>query len=200
VRTGVDLAEWLDDVLASLDVRGAHLVGLSYGGWVALNQACRTPDRVASVTAVDPIGAIGRAHATFLLKILPDSILASVAKSDHALHRLLRRLNNGTKPAQPMLDLSVAGLRTFRAQQPYPRRISDEDLKAIGIPTLLLFCGSSPVNHAPRASRRARDLIAGVVTEVVPDAGHMLPVEQPALFAGRVLGFIDDVDSQVHTT
>jgi pimeloyl-ACP methyl ester carboxylesterase len=198
VRTGADMAAWLDDVLAALDLHGAHLVGLSYGGWVALNQACRAPGRLASVTAVDPVGAIGRAQGTFLLKILPDSILA-LAKSDHALHRLLRRLNNGTTPAQPLLDLSVTGLRTFRAKQPYPRRISDEDLQGIHTPTLMLFCGRSPVNHAQRASQRSRDRIAGVATEVIPDAGHMLPVEQPALFAAQVLDFIHDVDIQVHT-
>jgi pimeloyl-ACP methyl ester carboxylesterase len=199
VRTGADMAAWLDEVLAGLDVRRAHLVGLSYGGWVALNHACRAPERLASVTSVDPVGAIGRAQGTFLLKIVPDSILASVAKSDHALYRLLRLLNNGTTPAQPLLDLSVAGLRTFRAKQPYPRRIGDEDLQGIRTPTLVLFCARSPVNHAQRASQRSRDLIAGVATEVIPDAGHMLPVEQPALFADRVLDFINDVDRRVHT-
>ncbi len=199
VRTAADMAAWLDEVLAALDVRGGHLVGLSYGGWVALNQAFRAAERLASVVSVDPIGAIGRAHGTFLLKILPDSILASVAKSDHALYRLLRLLNNGTTPVQPLLDLSVAGLRTFRGKQPYPRRMSDDNLRRIRTPTLLLFCERSPVNHASRASQRSRDLIGSVVTEVVPTAGHMLPVEQPALFTDRVLAFIHDVESQVHT-
>jgi hypothetical protein len=28
----------------------------------------------------------------------------------------------------------------------------------------------------------------------------MLPIEQPALFASRVLSFMHDVDRQVHTT
>lgn len=33
-----------------------HLVGSSYGGWLALNQAHRSPDRLASVTLLDPGG------------------------------------------------------------------------------------------------------------------------------------------------
>jgi pimeloyl-ACP methyl ester carboxylesterase len=107
----IDTSQWLDDVLAALDLDRAHLVGLSYGGWLALNQARRSPDRLASITSVDPPGALGRASVTFIIKILPDSLLAKFAKSDKALHRLLRLLNNGTPPAQRLLELSVAGLR-----------------------------------------------------------------------------------------
>ena len=41
---------------ATLSDRPAHLVGLSYGGWVAMNQALRAPARVASITLLDPAG------------------------------------------------------------------------------------------------------------------------------------------------
>jgi pimeloyl-ACP methyl ester carboxylesterase len=190
VRSGDDIAMWLDDVLAGLDLARVHLVGLSYGGWVALNQARRSPGRLASVTAVDPVGSIGRAQATFLLRIAPDSILASVFKSDPALHRLLRLLNNGTVPEEPLLELSIAGLRTFRAKQPFPKRLRDDDLRAIRTPTQLLFCGRSPVNHAQKAAQRSRDLIPNATVGVISDSGHMLPVEQPEVFASRVLDFV----------
>ena len=49
-------AAWLDELLGQLSDRPAHLVGLSYGGWVAANQALRAPARVASVTLLDPAG------------------------------------------------------------------------------------------------------------------------------------------------
>lgn len=195
VRSGSDFSAWLDDVLAALELDGAHLVGLSYGGWLALNQACRSPDRLASIVSVDPVGALGRGSIAFLITIVPDSLLA-MAKSDAALHRLLRRLNNGVLPAPPLLELSVAGLRTFVAKQPLPKRLTDQELRQIPRPVLLLFCGESPVNDARRASQRAGRLIANVTTELVPDAGHMLPVEQPELFTARVLRFIHDVDTQ----
>jgi pimeloyl-ACP methyl ester carboxylesterase len=196
IRGGDDMSPWLDEVLAELDLEKAHVVGLSYGGWLALNQARRSPDRLASITAFDPPGALGRPSSAFVIKILPDSLLAKFAKSDKALHRLIRLLNNGTLPAQPLLELSVAGLRTFRAQQPYPKRMSDDVLRMIDTPTLLLFCERSPVNRAERASERSRRLIADVETEVIPDAGHMLAVEKPELFTTRVLRFIHDVDTR----
>ena len=37
-------AAWLDELLAQLSDRPAHLVGFSYGGWIAMNQAIRAID------------------------------------------------------------------------------------------------------------------------------------------------------------
>jgi pimeloyl-ACP methyl ester carboxylesterase len=66
----------------------------------------------------------------------------------------------------------------------------------VDTPALLLFRGRSPVNHAQRAWERSRRLIANVEVEVVPDAGHMLPVEMPDFFTTRVLRFIRGIDAR----
>jgi pimeloyl-ACP methyl ester carboxylesterase len=193
VRDGGDMSRWLDEVLAQLGLERVHLIGLSYGGWLALNQASRSPERLATVTAIDPIGAIGRPSPAFMIKIVPDSI-AALAKSENAIHRLLRRLNNGTTPDQPLLELSVAGLRSYIGKQPFPKQLTDGELRTIQTPALVFFGAESPVNRPDRAVARCRNLIANVDTEIVADAGHMVPVEKPALFTRRVLDFIDKHD------
>ncbi len=192
IRKRVDLALWLDDVLARLDVDRVHLVGLSYGGWLVLNQALRSPERLASITSVEPPGAIARMR--FNVKMLPDGVLAKFAHSDPALHRLLRLLNNGAAVAPPIVDLATAWFRTFVLKQPFPGRLSDEELRSIRTPMLLLFGERSLVTDAARAVDRARGLIANVDAEIVADAGHMLPIEKPDLFTRRLLAFIDGVD------
>ncbi len=194
VTDAAAMARWLDAVLDALGFDRVHLIGLSYGGWVALNQACRSPERLASITAVDPPGALVKTRARFMLEILPDAMLAKVAKSDAALQRLLRKLNNGALPDQPLLDLSVAGLRTFIGKLPRPRQLSDTELGSIRIPTYILIGGRSPLTEAARAVERVCELIPHVDAEIVPDAGHMLPTENPGAFNGRVLQFIDRVD------
>lgn len=189
VRDGADMAAWLGETFAALDLPAAHLVGLSFGGWLALNQARRAPDRVVSVTAIDPPGAIGRMKMN--VDFLPDAALAMFAKSDPALHRLLKKLNNGTLPPAPIVDLSVAGLRNFLLKQPFPKRMSDEELASIACPTLLMIGDQSPVTNAARAIERVRRLMPNAEVEVVPDAGHMIPVEHASHFNDRVLRFID---------
>lgn len=192
IRKPVDLAMWLDDVLARLDVDRVHLVGLSYGGWLALNQALRSPERLASITSVEPPGAIARMR--FNVKMLPDGVLAKFAHSDAALHRLLRLLNNGAAVAPPIVDLATAWFRTFVLKQPFPGRLNDDELRSIRTPMLLLFGERSLVTDAARAVDRARGLIANVDAEIVADAGHMLPIEKPDLFTRRLLAFIERVD------
>jgi pimeloyl-ACP methyl ester carboxylesterase len=197
IRNGSDLALWLDDVLTHLGSAGfesdrVHLVGLSYGGWLALNQALRSPERLASITSVEPPGAI--AKMKFNVKMLPDGVLAKFAHSDAALHRLLRMLNNGAALPQPTVDLATAWFRTFVPKQPFPGRLNDEELRSIRTPTLLLFGERSLVTDPARAVERARRLIANVEAEIVGDAGHMLPVEKPDVFNSRLLTFIDSLD------
>ena len=194
VRSGDDYAAWLTEVLAALGWTGSISSDCRMeAGWHSTRHIVH-PMVLVSVTAVDPVGAIGRGQATFFVKIVPDSLLA-LAKSEKAIHRLLRRLNNGTVPSQPLLDLSVAGLLTFRAKQPFPKRQSNAELGRVDLPTLLFFCGHSPVNRADRAAERSRRCIPNVDVEVVADAGHMLPVEHPTPFTARVLRFVEGIDA-----
>lgn len=68
-------AAWLDDVLAGLDLENAAFVGVSFGGWLALNYAVRRPHRVDRLALLCPAG-IGR-HKSFFLKALPLLLLGS---------------------------------------------------------------------------------------------------------------------------
>ena len=191
VRDGSDVATWLEETLAALGLREVHLIGLSYGGWMALNQACRSPGRIASVASVDPPGAVGRMKMN--VSFLPDAALAKFANSDAALHRLLQKLNNGKAPPPVIADLAIAGLRTFALKQPFPKRLTDQELSAIAVPTLYMLGDRSPVTNSARAVERVESLVPGVQVEVVAGAGHMLPVECPEVFNDRVLRFVDDV-------
>ncbi|MCM2524433.1 alpha/beta hydrolase [Stenotrophomonas maltophilia] len=49
-------AQWLDDVLDALGVESAAFVGLSFGGFLALDYALRRPARVNALVLVSPLG------------------------------------------------------------------------------------------------------------------------------------------------
>ena len=72
--------------------------------------------------------------------------------------------------------------------------MTDDQLRTITAPTLLLFGEQSPVNHSRRAADRSRRLLTDVAVEIIPGVGHMLPLEQPDLFTHRLLSFVDGVD------
>jgi pimeloyl-ACP methyl ester carboxylesterase len=47
IKTASDLAGWLDQVLGSLAITRAALIGHSYGAWIAVRYALHAPDRVS---------------------------------------------------------------------------------------------------------------------------------------------------------
>ena len=47
-------ALWLEDVMQELDVPKASLVGISLGGWLALDFAIRRPERVTGLVLMTP--------------------------------------------------------------------------------------------------------------------------------------------------
>jgi pimeloyl-ACP methyl ester carboxylesterase len=60
-------ALWLDDVLHELGVARASLVGVSLGGWLALDYATRRPERVERLALLCP-GGVGKQRASFLAR------------------------------------------------------------------------------------------------------------------------------------
>ena len=99
-------AAWLDELLGQLSDRPAHLVGFSYGGWIAMNQAILAPGRVASITLLDPAG-LTRVDARFWFWL---SISGLAAMTPMPLRRHLARwLDSPAMPSSPELMTPACG-------------------------------------------------------------------------------------------
>lgn len=68
-------AAWLDEVLNALGVTQAAVIGLSLGGWLAMDYAIRRPDRVSKLVLISP-GGIGR-NRNILIWALPLLLLGA---------------------------------------------------------------------------------------------------------------------------
>jgi len=166
-------AQWLDDVLDALGVESAAFVGLSFGGFLALDYALRRPARVNALVLVSPSG-IGRQRA-FLLKALPLLLLGRWGRER------LRRAVMGPAPlhaparAQPLLDL----LALIRAEvRPRPLRIpriSDERLATLHPPAALVMGARDALIDTPAAAERMKRLVPTADVTLLADAYHYIP-------------------------
>jgi pimeloyl-ACP methyl ester carboxylesterase len=112
-----------------------HLVGFSYGGWVAMNQAIRAPGRVASITLLDPAG-LTKVDARFWFWF---SIAGLASLTPMPLRRRLARwLDSPSMTEQELVPLMWAGLRGYHAEPKFPAVLTDDELRAITVPTLLI--------------------------------------------------------------
>lgn len=63
-------ALWLDDVMRGLDLTRVSLVGVSLGGWLALDYAMRRPEQVMRLALLST-GDVGRRKTGVLFKAAP---------------------------------------------------------------------------------------------------------------------------------
>jgi pimeloyl-ACP methyl ester carboxylesterase len=167
IEDGSGLAGWLDETLAGAGIDRAHVVGTSYGGFVALNLAARAPQRVASLTLVDSGGLAPFRLARFMLWGLPS--LFGVLAPDPIRRRLARR--------RPLLDDPRVVRLALHGQMNHPFRLpgvdplTDDDLRAITAPALVIVAGNS-APFAPAVQAERARLIPDAQVDVLRGAGH----------------------------
>ena len=73
-----------------------------------------------------------------------------------------------------------------------PPVFTDEDLRLINAPTLLLYGEQDVVYDLNAVRMRVARLPANFHIEVIPNAGHVLDYDQPEVVSGRIASFIRD--------
>jgi pimeloyl-ACP methyl ester carboxylesterase len=173
-------AAWLDELLGQLSDRPAHLVGFSYGGWVAMNQAIRAPGRVASITLLDPAG-LTKLDARFWLWM---SISGLASLTPMPLRRHLARWLDSPAMLQPeLMTLMWAAIRGYRMEQKFPGVLTDDELRAIDVPVMLITGARSAMLTPAEAQAR----------------GGLMPHAEVAIVPGSHGGFnrIDELNDRI---
>lgn len=185
---GADFATWAGEVFDGLGIDHAHVCGASYGGWIGCHTAIRAPQRFASLIlvepALDPVRKYFWVHGAFvgICTLLPSA----------ARRPLLRRLHMETAAdADPrVIKLGRMGFTQFRRGLPRATPLTDAEFAAITTRTLLLLGSNSEIHHAQALYDRARANMPNVEAESIPNAGHSLPLDRPALIGARVREFV----------
>jgi 3-oxoadipate enol-lactonase len=197
----VDAACDVIRLLDHLQVDAAHLVGLSLGGCIVLETLRVHPNRIRSVTACSINAGLGTMPASVRIAFLEarlaplraggtladmadglvESLLGSMATPRHV--STLRESILALRPASYMKALR-AGVTHVNA------------LQAISgmAPTLFLAAEDDRLIPPYTVAAAARS-VENARYAVVPHAGHVSNIEQPAAFNAEVLDFINGVES-----
>jgi len=185
-----DCATWMSDVFDGLGLKRAHLGGLSYGGWQALNFALAAPDRVESLVLLAPAASFAKFRPAFFLHFLGPMLLPSRERVRSTFRWLSATRQVVDERLAEQMYLAVRHFR-FAMGGVFPTVYTDHELRRLHRPTLLLI-GDHEVIYGPnQALDRARRLIPGIEAELVTGAGHLLIMEQPDVVNRRILAFLD---------
>ncbi len=184
-------ADSIQEWLAALGIHSAVFVGHSMGSAIALTLALDHPQRVIGLVLVG-----GGAK----LKVSPQLIEAVESPSTYlsAVHLVVDWSFSAAAP-QKMRELAEKRMAETRPSVLFAdfKACNEFDvtdrLEEIQKPTLVL-CGAEDKMTPPRYSQYLAEKIADASLVVVPQAGHMVQLEQPR----RTLDAIQDFLGRIH--
>ena len=174
--------EWLDELFGALGVQRTRLVGVSLGGWLALDYATRRPERVERLVLLCPAGVGGQKN--FLLKIAPLLLLGSWGQ------RKIGELVFGPAPSGG-LPPAVARFGAFMSlvvasTRPRPIRIPifpDAALARLTMPVLAIVGGKDVLLDSNATRDRLEAHAPGARVTYLPEARHFIPGQTQAVHA-----------------
>jgi pimeloyl-ACP methyl ester carboxylesterase len=145
-------ALWLDDVLRALDLTRVSIVGISLGGWLALDYATRRPDRVESLALLCP-GGIGR-------QLFGEITLEPTPEAPLAVRKFIEFVSLIFENFHPRMD----ELPIF----------SDDALKRLTIPVVAIVGGKDELLDSAETRQRLELHVPHAEVHYLPEAGHLL--------------------------
>jgi len=176
---GPGYAEWLADVLDGLGAQKAMLLGLSQGGWTALKFATYRPDRVDKLVLLTP-GGVVPTKGSFILSAIVLSLFGRWGAD-----RLNRKVF-GKQPMHPEVMRFMNAIMTHHIARVDKEYIfSDEELKRLDMPVLLLGGTEDAIRPTTAVAARMARLVPQLEATLIPNMGHVL-VNMPE----RILPFL----------
>jgi pimeloyl-ACP methyl ester carboxylesterase len=178
-----DLVYHYLDVIDRLGLDRPHVVGASFGGWIAAELAVAAPHAIGSLVLLSPAGLRLPDHPVTDIFFLTPPQLADTLHHDPAKAAAFL-------PPEPDLDMVLAAYRDATALARFawtpfmcnPKL--ERRLRRITAHTLVVWPDDDkliPIEHGHRYAER----IPGARFAVVPDCGHAMYFERPAEF-GRI--------------
>lgn len=185
-----DFIAWLTATLDALQLERILLVGMSFGGWLALNYAVAAPHRVQKLVLLSPGGLLPMVRQ---FKVRGSLMVALPTRL--TVNSFFRWLGFRDPAYANSLDLMYLGLKHFQMPietvRVLPDVVSDEQLRTMTMPTLLLIGDHEVISDPARAVDRARRLIPVFEGELVPGCRHDMCSTQHEIVNSRVLEFLE---------
>ena len=193
IRDAAGYVAWLTATLDGLRLDRVALVGMSFGGWLALTYAVAAPDRIQKLVLLSAGGLVpiarqfslrGMLMVFFPTRFTVNSFMRWAGFTDRP----------GERDARPVLNLMYLGMKHFRMPAETVRiaanALSDDQLRAMRVPTLLLMGDREVLCDAAAALARARRLMPDFEGDLVPGCRHDMCFSQHRLVDARVLDFL----------
>lgn len=183
-----DYSTWVEEILEKLKIEKVSLLGHSKGGWIALNTLINIPEKLDKVVLLAPAAGI---YSTLNSKFIFKSLFVGIFPSEKNVNSYLKYISGPENIINVNYVKYLSKLiRGTKAKVIKHREFSDDELKNIDKPVLLLFGENEKCIDYQLVIKRAKSLIENLEAVVIPDAGHGLQGEKPEIVNKLIINFI----------
>jgi pimeloyl-ACP methyl ester carboxylesterase len=190
IKSRKELADWLTGIFDHFHIEKTGIVGLSRGGWLAVNLALFSRNRVSRIVLLSPAVTFTFPSSGFIR----DVIRLMVFSTKKTIERIQNNVSfNPQKIDKTFADQHLKAVRYFSMKAGIgviPALFTDDELKSLDLPVLVLIGDHDVVNDG-KSIERARRLIPDITAEIIPDAGHTLTMDRPELVDKRIMEFLE---------
>ncbi|MFZ4828869.1 MAG: alpha/beta fold hydrolase [Phototrophicaceae bacterium] len=186
------LVEWFGAIQQHFGWERVLLVGNSAGGHFALKIATGMPNQVAGVVLLNPCGLTPYrglyqltrvAWFVHLLHVLGRGVLGHPHMARWFVERAMGK---ATHASSEVVELATLLLRYYTRRIP-PPRLTDDELKQVLAPTVVMVGEDEIYTHPLHVLTRAWATLPNVATLWVMGAGHDISLERPQLVEQVIL-------------
>jgi pimeloyl-ACP methyl ester carboxylesterase len=193
---GSGYAEWLEDVLDALSLHRAAFVGISNGCWLIWKLAAHAPERISRAVLLSANGLVPVRFPFTLARYRAADLLRTHVASRFLTPALVRQAFQRTLAPGAAIDEDEVEwfsllLKHYRFAYP-PDVLSDAAQALLTAPALLLMGARDLFFDARSAVAKGRRILPHLRhAEILPDAGHGMILDSPAVVNARILEFLD---------
>lgn len=163
-----EFTHWLKEAFSFFKIKKAILVGNSLGGWIALKFAIAHPEYIKKLVLLAPAG-IGSQNPEFAIKAMQ-----LIPKGDAGLTELFTEINGGITIPKARLEYQKLIAAAFNARKEVLPLFSDEELKRLSMPCMILLGQKDIMIKSQETMERAMRLISHCSIKQYPQNGHSL--------------------------
>ncbi len=169
ITSRAEMAQWMVDVFDALQVQKAYLAGNSFGGFITMNQAMHTPERLSGIVMISPAAVF---HQIF--PFYTHMFLQVMFGWEKGIQKGLDWAANGVPLDDCWTKLFTLSLRVGRpASIVLPKVFKAKELQQVRVPATLMI-GDHEVIYPPESTlRQASRMMPGLKTVLLPHANHI---------------------------
>jgi pimeloyl-ACP methyl ester carboxylesterase len=195
IKSQQDFMDWIADLFSGLKIEKTDIVGNSFGGYLTLNAALYMPERVKKAVLISPAATFITMWPSFWHLFIPAHVIAPRIGSEQMILKAYAWMWQGFP-----IDDYIMQLRNITALNGLPRHgpptvFSDDELRQIQIPILLLIGDHEMVYKPDRVIRRATRLVPNLRAEIVPNANHNAQYTNAEAVNAKLLEFLKGAKS-----